>query len=114
MKPQYSVDTLQHLISESRVARSFEGFGSETITKEDTSLFRSVSRLKKKFTAAGDVPAVLEQFFDHYQITGFCVKGFFSNSLNLFQTEISSTIVVQLLTKYCKDPSTLPKALVIC
>ena len=66
---------------------SFEGFGSETITKEDTSLFRSISRLKKKFTAAGDVPAVLEQFFDHYQITGFCVKGFFSKSLKAIEDE---------------------------
>ena len=39
---------------------------------------------------------------------------FFSNSLNLFQTDISSTMVAQLLTKYCSEPSTLPNALVIC
>ena len=37
-----------------------------------------------------------------------------SNSLNLFQTEINSTIVDQLLTKYCNEFSTLPNALVIC
>ena len=29
-------------------------------------------------------------------------------------TNINSTMVDQLLTKYCKEPSTLPKALVIC
>ena len=39
---------------------------------------------------------------------------FFSNSRNLFQTDSNSTIVDQLFTKYCNDPSTLPNARVIC
>ena len=34
---------------------SFEGFGEETITEKDTSLFRSKSKLEKKFSAANDV-----------------------------------------------------------
>jgi len=66
---------------------SFEGFGTDTITNEDTSLFRSANRLKKKFTAAGDVPKVLEQFFGHYKIKGFCIEGFFSNSLKAIEGE---------------------------
>ena len=38
----------------------------------------------------------------------------FSNSFSLFQTEINSTIIGQLLTKYCSEVSTLPKARIIC
>ena len=40
--------------------------------------------------------------------------NFASNSLNLFQTEISSTMIGQLRTRYWSDVSTLPKALIIC
>ena len=32
----------------------------------------------------------------------------------IVEAEINSTIVDQLLTKYWREPSTLPKALVIC
>ena len=41
---------------------SFEGFGEDTITAEDTSLFRSINKLKKKFTVANDVPQKLNEF----------------------------------------------------
>ena len=61
---------------------SFEGFGDEVITSQDTSLFRPVSRLKKKFTAANDVPDKLEEFFKCFDLDGFCVKGYFHRSLN--------------------------------
>ena len=60
---------------------SFEGFGDEVITSQDTSLFRPVSRLKKKFTAANDVPDKLEEFFKCFDLDGFCVKGYFHRSL---------------------------------
>ena len=66
---------------------SFEGFGNDTISKEDTTLFRSAERLKKKFTAAQDVPQVLEKFFDAYKLEGHCVKGFFSSSLTAIDGE---------------------------
>jgi O-methyltransferase len=60
---------------------SFEGFGESLITEEDISLFRSVNRLKKKFAAANDVPQRLNNFFKHYGLDGYCVKGFFDASL---------------------------------
>ena len=61
---------------------SFEGFGNEVITSQDTSLFRSVNRLKKKFTLASDVPGKLDEFFKYFDLDGVCIKGFFSESLN--------------------------------
>ena len=61
---------------------SFEGFGDELITSKDTSLFRSVNRLKKKFNAANDVPDKLDEFFNYFDLDGFCIKGFFSQSLS--------------------------------
>ena len=60
---------------------SFEGFGEEVITSEDASLFRSISRLKRKFNAANDVPEKLAEFFECFGLDGLCVKGFFSQSL---------------------------------
>ena len=61
---------------------SFEGFGDEVITSQDTSLFRPASRLKKKFTAASDVPDKLDEFFKCFDLDGLCVKGYFNQSLN--------------------------------
>ena len=61
---------------------SFEGFGDELITSKDTSLFRSVNRLKKKFNAANDVPDKLDEFFKYFDLDGLCIKGFFSQSLS--------------------------------
>ena len=61
---------------------SFEGFGDEVITSQDTSLFRSANRLKKKFTLANDVPGKLDEFFKYFDLDGVCIKGFFSESLN--------------------------------
>ena len=61
---------------------SFEGFGDEVITSQDTSLFRSVNRLKKKFNAANDVPDKLDDFFKYFDLDGKCIKGFFSQSLS--------------------------------
>ena len=61
---------------------SFEGFGDELITSKDTSLFRSVNRLKKKFNAANDVPDKLDDFFKYFDLDGLCIKGFFSQSLS--------------------------------
>ena len=61
---------------------SFEGFGDEVITSQDTSLFRSANRLKKKFTVANDVPGKLDEFFKCFDLDGVCIKGFFSESLN--------------------------------
>ena len=61
---------------------SFEGFGDDVITTNDTSLFRSVSKLEKKFTAASDVPEKLNEFFKCFDLDGVCIKGFFSQSLN--------------------------------
>ena len=61
---------------------SFEGFGDEVITSQDTSLFRSVNRLKKKFNAANDVPDKLDDFFKYFDLDGMCIKGFFSQSLS--------------------------------
>ena len=60
---------------------SFEGFGDEVITSQDTSLFRSANRLKKKFTLANDVPGKLDEFFKYFDLDGVCIKGFFSESL---------------------------------
>ena len=70
---------------------SFEGFGDEVITSEDTSLFRPARKLKKKFTAANDVPDKLDEFFRSFDLDGVCVKGFFNQSLSI----INDT------TKYC-------------
>ena len=70
---------------------SFEGFGDQVITSEDTSLFRPASKLKKKFTAANDVPDKLDEFFKCFDLDGVCVKGFFDQSLS----KIDDT------TKYC-------------
>ena len=61
---------------------SFEGFGEDTITEQDTSFFRSFAKLKKKFTAANDVPNKLNEFFSYFDLNGLCVKGFFSESLS--------------------------------
>ena len=54
---------------------SFEGFGEDTITAQDTSLFRTIAKLKKKFTAANDVPRKLDEFFNHFDLNGMIVKG---------------------------------------
>ena len=70
---------------------SFEGFGDELITSKDTSLFRSVNRLKKKFNAANDVPDKLDEFFKYFDLDGLCIKGFFSQSLSTIDNS----------TKYC-------------
>ena len=70
---------------------SFEGFGDEVITSQDTSLFRPANKLKKKFTAANDVPDKLDEFFKCFDLNGVCVKGFFNKSLG----KIDDT------TKYC-------------
>jgi len=61
---------------------SFEGFGNDVITTKDTSLFRSISKLEKKFTAASDVPEKLNEFFKCFDLEGVCIKGFFSKSLS--------------------------------
>ena len=61
---------------------SFEGFGQDIITSEDTSLFRSIRKLKKKFSAASDVPDHLSEFFGHFDLDGLCVKGYFNVSLS--------------------------------
>ena len=63
----------------------------DTITAEDTSLFRSIAKLQKKFTAANDAPKKLNEFFNHFDLDGLCVKGFFNESL----CKIDSTV------KYC-------------
>ena len=70
---------------------SFEGFGDEVITSQDTSLFRSVTRLKKKFNAANDVPDKLIEFFRYFDLDGMCIKGFFNQSLSTIDNN----------TKYC-------------
>ncbi len=70
---------------------SFEGFGDEVITSQDTSLFRPASRLKKKFTAASDVPDKLDEFFKCFDLDGLCIKGYFNQSLN----------TIDNTTKYC-------------
>ena len=67
---------------------SFEGFGDDVITSQDTSIFRPVSKLKKKFTAASDVPDKLDEFFECFDLDGFCVKGFFSESLGLLDNSV--------------------------
>ena len=67
---------------------SFEGFGDDVITSQDTSIFRPVSKLKKKFTAASDVPDKLDEFFECFDLDGFCVKGFFSESLGLLDSSV--------------------------
>jgi hypothetical protein len=60
---------------------SFEGFGDSTLGHEDVKLFRPLTRLKRKFTAAQDVPAKLDKFFTYYDINGVCLKGFFDETL---------------------------------
>jgi hypothetical protein len=70
---------------------SFEGFGDEVITSQDTSLFRPASKLKKKFTVANDVPDNLDEFFSCFDLDGVCVKGFFNQSLG----------IIDETTKYC-------------
>ena len=70
---------------------SFEGFGDEVITSQDTSLFRPASKLKKKFTVANDVPDNLDEFFRCFDLDGVCVKGFFNQSLG----------IIDETTKYC-------------
>ena len=61
---------------------SFEGFGDSTLGDEDVKLFRPLTRLKRKFTAAQDVPAKLDKFFTYYDINGVCLKGFFDETLD--------------------------------
>ena len=61
---------------------SFEGFGEEVITTRDTTLFRPAIKLKKKFTAAQDVPDRLNEFFRCFDLHGSCIKGFFNRSLD--------------------------------
>lgn len=75
--------TAKNLGKEKRIyaCDSFEGFGDDVITAEDTSFFRPKSKLKKKFSAASDVPDHLNEFFKHFDLDGVCVKGFFSESL---------------------------------
>jgi len=75
---------VKNSISKKRIfaCDSFEGFGEETITEKDTSLFRSKSKLEKKFTAANDVPERLNEFFKYFDLDGLCIKGFFNQSLS--------------------------------
>jgi hypothetical protein len=47
--------------------------------------------LKKKFTAANDVPDKLDEFFRCFDLEGVCVKGFFNQSLS----------IIDDTTKYC-------------
>ena len=61
---------------------SFEGFGDSSLGNEDVKLFRPLTRLKKKFTAAQDVPAKLDKFFNYFDINGVCLKGFFDETLD--------------------------------
>ena len=68
---------------------SFEGFGEETITAHDRSLFRPISKLKKKFTAANDVPNKLNEFFKYFDLDGLCVKGFFNESLGNIDRKVN-------------------------
>ncbi|HRK39587.1 MAG TPA: TylF/MycF/NovP-related O-methyltransferase [Burkholderiaceae bacterium] len=60
---------------------SFEGFPDNRLTREDTSFFRPISRLKRKFTVAQDVPDRLDAFFSAYGVDGRIVKGYFENTL---------------------------------
>ncbi|MEN0110761.1 MAG: TylF/MycF/NovP-related O-methyltransferase [Planctomycetota bacterium] len=60
---------------------SFEGFPTETVGKLDTSFLRPVSKLRRKFTGAGDVPERIERFCGYYDTPIRVVKGFFSDTL---------------------------------
>lgn len=60
---------------------SYEGFGDETLSSHDTKFLRPISRLKTKFTTAGDVPEKLARIFEVLKVDGKCVVGFFSKTL---------------------------------
>lgn len=82
-----SIKLMSHVIkshaSRKRVfaCDSFEGFGENVLTTTDVKLFRPMNRLKRKFTAASDVPEKLGEFFKLYEVDGVCVQGFFKESL---------------------------------
>jgi hypothetical protein len=64
---------------------SYEGFPEDGVGAKDTTLFRSVSRLKGKFAAATDVPERLTRFFSAYGVNGRIEKGYFADTLPLLR-----------------------------
>ncbi len=60
---------------------SFEGFPDGQVTDEDTSFFRTRSRLSKKFRYANDVPDRIERIFAAYGIKGRPLVGYFEKTL---------------------------------
>ena len=60
---------------------SFEGFPETSFSSADTKLFRPVSRLKGKFQDASDVPGLLTDFAEAFDIVLNLRKGFFEDTL---------------------------------
>jgi hypothetical protein len=63
---------------------SFAGFPEEAVGRADVGFLRFLSRIRRKFRHADDVPARLRRFFDCYGLNGEVVKGFFSDTLARF------------------------------
>lgn len=66
---------------------SFEGFPENQVTDKDTSFFRPVSKLAKKFQHANDVPDRIERVFEAYGIKGKPLVGYFEKTLPQLEHE---------------------------
>lgn len=66
---------------------SFEGFPEKQVTDKDTSLFRPVSKLARKFQHANDVPDRIVRVFDAFGIKGKPLVGYFEKTLPLLDDE---------------------------
>ena len=60
---------------------TFEGFPEGSVSAVDASLFRPISRLQGKFRDAGDVPGLLADFADIFDIALDIRKGRFEDTL---------------------------------
>lgn len=60
---------------------SFEGFPAERVGKFDATFLRPISKLRGKFTGAGDVPERIERFCGYFGTPIQIAKGFFSETL---------------------------------
>ena len=93
---------------------SYEGFPEDEVTRQDTSWFRPLSKLRRKFKVATDTPEHLRNFFSSYDLKGEVIKGYFSDTLGRFEDTqfcfIHLDVDIYSSYKYCLE--TLYKNLV--
>lgn len=63
---------------------SFQGFPEQKVSRVDLGRFQLLSRLRKKFRAASDVPRRLERLCALYEVKALIVPGFFDDTLGMF------------------------------